>query len=244
MGARPMKRTVLAGLATLGLLSGCDAAQQATTCRAASGGNTFAVKYTLVGTPTGCAGDFVPRAGEQLALASYDPPGAERPTVAIAAGDSPLPVYSAEGGTPLLAVGDFTERTADASTSACTAPTLSPLVAGDTTYQFSALQLYVSAANQGTQLKSRLTLTTGTCSATYEALGVYPATDCKAYAADDADHEAPLTDAQGALLLDPSQCEPGHNGINPDVAAQTECEPHLGLCVLRGNDFVKTGGDA
>ena len=207
----------LVAASALVLLGGCDTEQAATTCRAAGGGLPFAAKYIPAGgTQTGACD--LP--GELLALSSYDPPDANRPSLAIAV--SEIPTYVA-GQDPAIAVGEFNEKSADPATSTCTAPTMTPLKSGTLTYAFSNVQVYVSAANQGTQLKADLTISdTGAaaCSASYKVLGLWPEVPC------DTNEE----------------CGEG-SGINPDLFESVACDASIGFCMLTGTDFVKTGGD-
>lgn len=219
----------LLAVSALAVLGGCDTEQLATTCRAAGGGHPFASKYISTGTPAP-AGSACSSRGQLLALSSYDPPDADRPTIAIAIADADFPTYPTDGSQPAIAVGTFTEKTANLSNSTCTAPSLSPLVARDAaagseiTYTFSNVQVYVSAANQGTQLKSDLTITqkgAGACTATYKVLALWPEVHCE-------------TDAD---------CGEG-SGINPDLFDDVSCNQDIGgFCMLKGEDFVKTGGD-
>jgi hypothetical protein len=210
----------LLAVSALVLLGGCDTEQAATTCRAAGGGLPFASKYLPVGAAapadSACASP-----GNLLALSSYDPPEAVRPSVAIAIYDADFPTYPTTGN-PAIAVGEFTEKQSNPATSTCSAPTLSPLTGGTTTYAFSNLEVYVSAANQGTQLKADLTISDSAdaCSAQYKVLGLWPEVPCESN----------------------TDCGEG-SGINPDLFESVACDASIGFCMLTGNDFVKTGGD-
>ena len=216
-----MKKCLLQSLvaaSALALLGGCDTEQAATTCRAAGGGLPFAAKYMPVGGTATGACDLP---GELLALSSYDPPNANRPTLAIAV--SEIETYPTDGSAPAIAVGEFTEKQANPATSTCSAPTMTPLVSGTLSYTFSNVEVYVSAANQGTQLKADLTIAdTGAaaCSAQYKVLGLWPEVPC------DTNEE----------------CGEG-SGINPDLFESVACDASIGFCMLTGTDFVKTGGD-
>jgi len=211
----------LVAASALVLLGGCDTEQAATTCRAAGGGLPFASKYTLV-SGTAPAGSACASPGNLLGLSSYDPPNAARPSVAIAIADAEFDTYPTDGSAPAIAVGEFTEKQANPATSTCSAPTLSALTGDTTTYAFSNLEVYVSAANQGTQLKADLTIsdTADACNATYKVLGLWPEVPC------DTNEE----------------CGEG-SGINPDLFESVACDASIGFCMLTGNDFVKTGGD-
>ncbi len=207
----------LVAASALVLLGGCDTEQAATTCRAAGGGVPFAAKYMPAGGTATGACDLP---GELLALSSYDPPDANRPTLAIAV--SEIPTYPA-GQAPAIAVGEFTEKAADPATSTCSAPTLTELKSGTLTYAFSNVEVYVSAANQGTQLKADLTITdsgAAACQASYKVLGLWPDVACETN----------------------EECGEG-SGINPDLFESVTCDQSIGFCMLTGTDFVKTGGD-
>jgi hypothetical protein len=206
----------LLAVSSLVLLGGCDTEQVATTCRAAGGGTPFAAKYIPTG---GSATGACLSPGEDLALSSYDPPGANVPSLAIAV--SNITAYPV-GGTPAIAVGEFTEQTANEANSTCTAPSLSVLTSDTLSYTFSNVQVYVSAANQGTQMKADLTIADSGegCSATYQVVGLWPAVHCETNA----------------------DCGEG-SGINPDLFESVSCNADIGACMLNGNEFVKTGGD-
>ena len=228
MKTRLMKSLLAVG--ALSLLGGCDTEQAAVTCRAASANVPFAVKYTPVGTPaTGCAVS----PGETMQLASYAPPTGDRPTLAI----GPADALSTGSTGDTFAIGAFAADAADDSNT-CTVPQLSPVTQtggadGPVTYTFSNVQTYVSAANQGTQVKGDVTITRGTCSVAYKMIGIWPAVDCAG------------EDANGDPIPDETICQATDTGINPDVIAAggVTCHPTLLTCVIKGDDFVKTGGD-
>src|SRR4051812_41836659 len=105
----------LLAVGALSLLAGCDTEQEAVTCRAAGGGTPFAAKFIPVvaaapGTP--CV-----ETGRLLALGSYDPPGASRPSLAIGvSGTTAYPIApDPQAGQVRLAQGEFTEKTANSS---------------------------------------------------------------------------------------------------------------------------------
>ena len=132
-----------------------------------------------------------------------------------------FPTYPTDGSAPAIAVGEFTEKQANEATSTCTAPTLSELKSGTISYTFSNVEVYVSAANQGTQLKADLTIAdAGACSASYKVLGLWPEVPCESN----------------------GDCGEG-SGINPDLFESVACDASIGFCMLTGTDFVKTGGD-
>jgi hypothetical protein len=215
-----MKTSLMKSLLAVGalsLLGGCDSDQPVTTCRAAGGGVPFAVKNTLVERGANCTdAQIVP--GQLVSLASYDAPGSAVTT--LAAGVEGIPAYTT-AGIPQLAQGEFTAKEASAE-NFCSVPTMTTLTAPDNSisYQFSNIDIYVSAANQGTQFRGDLRITQGACVSTYRALGLWPDVACE-------------TDAD---------CGEG-SGINPDLFESVSCDLNIGFCMLRGNDIVKTGGD-
>jgi len=207
----------LVAASALLVLGGCDTEQAATTCRAASL-VPFATKFTpttAVPAGTACASP-----GQLIALASYDPPGASLPSLAVSLSD--ITTYPLDGSDPAIAQGQFTAKVTDPATSTCSVPTLTPLVSETLTYAFSNMELLVSAANQGTQMKADLTITDSAegCTASYEVLGLWPEVPCEA----------------------DEECGEG-SGINPDLFESVACDASIGFCMLTGTDFVKTGGD-
>jgi hypothetical protein len=207
----------LVAASALVLLGGCDTEQAATTCRAAGGGVPFAAKYIPQGAAAP-AGSTCASPGQALALSSYDPPNAARPSLAIAVSD--ITTYPTDGSAPAIAAGEFTEKQANPANSTCSAPTLTALKSGTLTYTFSNVDVYVSAANQGTQMKADLTIADTGCSASYKVLGLWPEVECESN----------------------DDCGEG-SGINPDLFESVACDASIGFCMLTGNDFVKTGGD-
>jgi hypothetical protein len=124
----------------------------------------------------------------------------------------------------------------------------------DIKYEFSNVQVYVSASDYGTQLAADLTYTHDGCSAKYRVRAVYPAVPCGVSADpggtadDDAgapeeeadDAQCPPQPETGEQLPDDSLCAalPDYasgsymgSGLNPDVAVS--CDPTLLLCVLQ-----------
>ena len=99
--------------------------------------------------------------------------------------------------------------------------------AGDITYAWSNIRLYVTAALPGTQLVGDLTYTKNGCTASYDVLALWPSVSCD----------------NGKGQPDPSLCDPEADpaagratgsGINPDIYAENrvKCDPDLLRCVL------------
>jgi hypothetical protein len=154
----------------------------------------------------------------------------------------------------VYSVGNVKEVLPDAS-GMCYVPTLTPaeqnlpLVPGeggaggtggipnaqeptDVKYEWSNLKIYVTASAPGTQFEADVKYTFNGCSATFKAIGMYPAIDCSA--------DDPATPE---FETDPSVCNPNPDpdkgrafgsGINPDFPIK--CEPNeamgFALCVL------------
>jgi hypothetical protein len=215
----------LIAVGALSMLAACENEQEAVTCRAAGGGTPFAAKFVPAGTPAP-AGTVCESPGTFLALGSYDPPGVTVPSLAIGVdGTDAYPVApDPQAGQVRLAQGEFTAKTANESNT-CSAPTLTPITntTAGITYTFSNVEMYVSAANQGTQMKGDLTIAAadGSCSAAYKVVALYPGTEC----------------------AETADCKAEGTGLNPDLLDQVVCDTDVGGCVLQGNDFVKTGGD-
>ncbi len=210
-----MKTCLSVSLASLTLLvAGCDSTPELDTCRVA-GALPFAAKFTPAG-PAAPPGGTCAQPGQPLAFRAFDEPGATRPSLE-------LEVVGLTGDPAAArAAGQFSRRDAD-SNDLCTMPTLSPITRGTLRYTFSNLQVYVSGANQGTQLKAELTIEdTGAapCRASYGVLGLWPEVTCTS----DAD------------------CREG-SGIHPELVDAVSCDPAIGACMLKGEDFVRLPGD-
>ena len=147
------------------------------------------------------------------------------------------------------AKGDFATAKPD-SDNICSVPTLTPAVqnfpalpavdpdpedpedpglpaepATSYTYKWSNLRFYVSAAVTGTVFVGDLEYTHDGCTATYSAVGLYPAAFCDDENGDPDDN----------LCNAAAQPELGiavGSGINPDF--KTHCDPDLLLCVFDG----------
>jgi hypothetical protein len=106
-------------------------------------------------------------------------------------------------------------------------------------YNWSNVQILVTAQYYGSQFVGDLTVKRDADSCTYRAQGLYPYVDC--YKVDE--NGDPLPDADGNLQPDESFCAPEANppahptgsGINPDFAVH--CDPVLLACVLNSTAF-------
>jgi len=196
------------------------------------GHGLYAVKYLPTGSPTGsCAANK----GEIIGVEKYDDLDAQKKNpdtksiVAIRPSglvDQEGPGQGASGGVAdlkTIAQGPLKDVDPDAN-NVCTAPTLAEVhdqVGGTPlSYTFSNVRFFVTPRVPGTQFSAQLDYVgTDNCKATYNVLGVYPATTC-------GDENGQPQDSLCAL--------PGDNGqINPDF--KVKCDPDLLLCVLDSN---------
>lgn len=187
------------------------------------GRGDYAVQYTLKSGTGSCAQKKVDIVGAQ----AFRVPGAGIPPtlyfkpqpLAALVGQDADPTHSA------LASGDFT--TEYPTNGACAVPTMTEArqtasVSGTVTdlrYQWSNLVIQSQAIIPGTQFTADLTYSEGDCTATYTAVGVFPAIKCVA--------------ADGTR--DPSICavpRPGSSSLDPSFPIV--CEESANLCVLAG----------
>ena len=199
----------------------CNVAQPKPQCAIAHGGH--AVRYTLK-TGTGpCAS----KVGEVVGAQSYRVPEPGRlPTLALKS--HTLTVL--EGQDPAhstYSMGTFTTELPGPD-SFCEVPTMTEarqVVAAsgtDISYQWSNVRIYDSAPIPGTQWTADLTYTESNCTATYEAVGVFPAISCVA------------TSNNGTPVLDVALCKALYPGLSLDPAYPVRCDEASGLCVLDG----------
>ena len=95
-------------------------------------------------------------------------------------------------------------------------------------YEWSNLKIYLTPAEQGTQISADLKITkseadAGACSQTYHVIGLAPAVGCTL---EDGGLDPGLCDPSP----DPSQGRAYGSGISPSLS--TTCDPDLGMCVL------------
>lgn len=248
------KRTLEMSLGLSVLLAsaaGCE--QPPAACTAGHGG--FAVKYTLKpGSKTG-TGTCDTLLGEVIGVEKYNPSDPSDPlkqdlsTVRLRIRSSTigeLTVAAEEAGVSLegqsaSSLGEFASATPDEN-NICVVPSMSEasisipeggsVPAANVTYAWSNVRIYVTTAHPGTQLTADLVFTDGECSATYTALGLWPAVSC----------EVEDADGNGTGAIDPALCSPEADpsagretgsGINPDFRDRVVCDPDLKLCILK-----------
>jgi hypothetical protein len=217
-------------LGSAALLSACGGEQAPPQCVVGRGDH--AVRYTLkTGTGT-CA----QKKAEIIGAQAFRVPGSGiPPTVSL----KPGPLAAVEGkdaAHSVLASGDFTtEYPADGST--CVVPQLSEArqvfqsnnaTTVDLSYRFSNLRIQAQAAIPGTQWVAELSYSEGDCTATYEAVGVFPAIKCEKQVQDPNDPTKKVT------VRDPAVCKQPRAGLSLDPAYRITCEETTNLCVLDG----------
>ncbi|MDY7225082.1 hypothetical protein [Hyalangium rubrum] len=209
------------GCATL--LGACDVEQPLPQCTIGRG--EHAVRYTLVSGSGACATKRAEKVGAQI----FRTPGSGIPPTLVL---KPSPLAANEGrdtANSVTASGDFTTEY-PGDNEVCAAPDFSEarqLVAqGDGTtkdlrYQWSNVRVQGSAAIPGTQWTADLVYSEGECSATYQAVGMFPAIQC-------------VRTVGNTVERDPSICQQPRPGLSIDPAFPTFCEETTNLCVLAG----------
>ena len=200
-------------LGSVALLAACGADQPPPQCTVGRG--EHAVRYTLKSGTGVCA----QKKAEIVGAQAFRVPGKGLPpTLAL------KPAFLLEGPQPAAAVtssGDFT--TEYPVNTECVVPSLSEArqtnAAGTAlSYVWSDLHIQGQAAIPGTQWVGELRYTEGDCTATYEAVGVFPAIRC--------------VKADGTR--DESICKLARAGSSLDPAFPIACEASTNLCVLAG----------
>lgn len=187
------------------------------------GRGDYAVQYTLKSGTGSCAQKKVDIVGAQ----AFRIPGAGIPPSLYFKPQPLAALVGQDGDTShsALASGNFT--TEYPTSGACAVPNMTEArqvatVSGtltDLRYQWSNLVIQSQAAIPGTQFTADLMYSEGDCTATYTAVGVFPAIKCVA--------------ADGTR--DPSICavpRPGSSSLDP--AFPIVCEESANLCVLAG----------
>jgi hypothetical protein len=224
---------ILAWIPLLGCaawLGACGAEQPAPQCTVGRGDH--AVRYTLKTGSGACA----QKKAEIVGAQAFRTPGSGvAPTLVF----KPAPLAALEGkdtdpAHSVTASGDFTTEY-PGQDGVCAVPTMSearqvvssdPGSTVDLRYQWSHLRIQDQAAIPGTQWTAELTYSEGDCTATYEAVGVFPAIKCE------------TKDAAGKAVRDPRVCNQPQPGLSLDPAFPVECEESTNLCVLVGQPPV------
>ncbi|HYO56145.1 hypothetical protein [Archangium sp.] len=211
-------------------LGACGLEQPAPQCTVGRGDH--AVRYTLkTGTGT-CA----QKKAEIIGAQAFRVPGSGVPPTLVL---KPAPLAALEGKDPdashsVMASGDFTTEY-PGQDGVCAVPSMSearqvvipePGTTLDLRYQWSNLRIQGQSAIPGTQWTAELTYSEGDCTATYEAVGVFPAIKCE------------RKDADGKTVRDPSVCKQPRPSLSLDPAFPIICEETTNLCVLDGQPPV------
>jgi hypothetical protein len=209
-------------------LGACGGEQAAPQCTVGRGDH--AVRYTLkTGTGT-CA----QKKAEIIGAQAFRVPGSGiPPTLAL----KPAPLAALEGKDPahsVLASGEFTTEY-PGQDGACVVPSMSearqvvqpdPGTTLDLSYRWSNLRIESQAAIPGTQWTAELSYSEGDCTATYVAVGVFPAIKCE--------KQVTGTDGKPVTVRDPEVCKLPRAGSSLDPAFPIFCEETTNLCVLEG----------
>jgi hypothetical protein len=212
-------------LGSAALLSACDVEQPLPQCTVGRG--EHAVRYYLTSGSGACANKTAEVVGAQI----FREPGSGIPPTLIF---KPAPLAANEGKDPansnsVTASGAFmTEYPGEDEI--CEAPSFTEarqVVAQangttvDIRYQWSNVRVQGSAAIPGTQWSADLVYSEGECTATYRAVGMFPALKCERTVA-------------GKVERDPAICKQPRPGLSIDPAFITICDPGTNLCVLGG----------
>jgi hypothetical protein len=215
---------LLGGAAALGA---CAAEQPLPQCTVGRG--EHAVRYTLVSGVGTCASKRAEKLGAQI----FRTPGSGEPPSLVF---KPGPLAANEGkdpAHPVTATGNFT-REYPTDEEICEVPSLSEarqLVARttgapvDVRYQFSNIRVQGSSAIPGTQWTADLTYAEDDCTATYQAVGLFPAIKCE---------RTEVRNGQNVVVRDPAICGQPRPSLSIDPAFPTLCDETTNLCVLDG----------
>lgn len=206
-------------------LSACNLEQPLPQC--AVGRGDHAVRYTLkTGTGT-CAQKTAEIVGAQI----FRVPGSGIPPTLVL---KPAPLAALEGQDSthsVTASGDFSteypsqngECVVSQMSEARQVVQVEPGTTLDLRYEWSSLRIQGLAAIPGTQWTAELKYSEGEgCTATYGAVGVFPAIKCE------------KKDADGKTVRDPSVCKLPRPGLSLDPAYPITCDEATNLCVLDG----------
>lgn len=215
-------------------LGACGVEQPAPQCTVGRGDH--AVRYTLkTGTGT-CALKTAEIVGAQV----FREPGSRIPPSLVL---KPKPLADNEGkdANPthsVTSLGDFTTEY-PGEDGVCAVPGMSEArqtvnLEGGTTvevsYRWSGLRIQGQAAIPGTQWTAELTYSEGDCTATYEAVGVFPAILCV--------RTETGPDGKPVTVRDPRVCAQPRPGLSIDPAFPVTCDDNTNLCVLDGQPPV------
>ncbi|MDC0715188.1 hypothetical protein POL68_42460 [Stigmatella sp. ncwal1] len=208
-------------------LGACDAEQPLPQCTVGRG--EHAVRYTLVSGAGTCAAKRAEKLGAQI----FRTPGSGEPPSLVF---KPGPFAANEGKDPahsLTSTGNFTTEY-PSKDEVCEVPTLSearqlvartPGTPVDVRYQWSNVRVQGSAAIPGTQWIADLTYSEDDCTATYVAVGLFPALKCE---------RTEVRDGQNVVVRDPAICALPRPSLSIDPAFPTLCDETTNLCVLDG----------
>jgi hypothetical protein len=202
-------------------------------CTIGRGGH--AVRYSLKEGTGPCS----TKKGEIVGAQSYRVPNSgQLPTLAL----QPNALLALQGRDPdtthlTYSSGSFTSdypeqnlcvvpSTSEARQSA---PASGSTPAQDLRYQWSNVTIYDSTAIPGTQWTADLTYTENGCTATYRAVGVFPAVSCTVTSGGQ-----PVRDASGNLVTNAALCKSRVLGLSIDPHYPIRCDGDTGLCVLDG----------
>jgi len=230
-------QSIVAGVAALGLISGCSTEQAKPVCFVGTGG--FATVYKLVNNPNNCDEDHQLKS-ELIGGQRFDDPSKPLPQVVL----QPENAYAAAAEvSQAQAAGQFSTAMPDKD-GICTVQSLSPIDADDVKYEFSNVRIHSTAAVSGTEIMGNVKLTVAGCQADYTFFGIAPTVSCLALDADGNPQADP--NLPGGYLTDPTLCDTQAHPelgratgapINP--AFQTECNPYSGYCVAKGDTFTQ-----
>lgn len=229
-----MRIPVIAGAVVVLGLGGCAFEQPLTPCVMGRGGH--AVRYELKSaTSQACAR---PKRAETVGVQKYNPPGQEQ-RVAL----QPDTLYQYAGDNAAnqpISIGRLVSDFPDGE-GQCRVENMSEgrVAAGsggppdtEIRYAWKDVRFPVSAAIPGTQWLATLEYTEGSCTATYEAVGVFPSITCRARNS----LGDPLNNPDGTPKLDPELCKQADPFLlyALDPGFPVVCDPVSELCVLDG----------
>jgi hypothetical protein len=134
------------------------------------------------------------------------------------------------GAGPNSCVSPFGCTSADDTAGKCLLP------AKSVKYEWTNLEIYVTAAAQGTQFQGDLKYTEDGCSIDYHVVGMWPGIDCTVYDMDGNPTDQGDEDACNPCA-EPDKGRVAGSGISPEFP--TKCQPladGLHYCVLPGQD--------